>query len=201
MGLFSGIGKIIGDITGTNAAADAQTNAANQSAALQKQMFDKTQANLNPFMQAGKGAIPGLTDLLKPIDEQQALKDYYNSEQYALMGSEAQNNLLAASEAMGGMGNTSTGNSLKMIAPQMGQQHLGQLYARQADDFNRHMGVVNMGQNAAANLGNAGQNYASQAGQAYQQAGQAQAQGAMAPFQSVMGLAQLGIGGKMAGLF
>jgi hypothetical protein len=201
MGLFSGIGKIIGDITGTNAAADAQTNAANQAAQLQKQMFDQTQANLNPFMKAGQGALPGLTNLLKPIDEQQALQDFYGSEQYALMGSEAQNNLLAASEAMGGMGNTSTGNSLKMIAPNMGQQHLGQLYARQADDFNRHMGVVNMGQNAAANLGNAGQNYASQAGNAYQQAGQAQAQKAMAPFQTVMGLSQLGVNAAKAGLF
>lgn len=200
-GIGKAVGGFIGDITGTNQAAKSQAAAANRGAHLQKQMFDQTQANLNPFMKAGQGALPGLTDLLKPIDEQQALQDYYDSEQYALMGSEAQNNLLAASEAMGGMGNTSTGNSLKMIAPQMGQQHLGQLYARQADDFNRHMGVVNMGQNAAANLGNAGQNYASQAGNAYQRAGQAQAQGAMAPFQSAMGLAQLGIGGKMAGLF
>lgn len=200
-GIGKAVGGFIGDITGSNAAAEAQTNAANQAAQLQKQMFDKTQANLSPFMQAGTEALPGLTNLLNPIDETQALSDYYNSDQYALMGSQAQNNLLAASEAMGGMGNTSTANSLQMIAPQMGQQHLGQLYARQADDFNRHMGVVNMGQNAAANLGNAGQNYASQAGQAYQQAGQAQAQGAMAPFQTAMGLAQLGIGGKMAGLF
>lgn len=190
-GIGKAVGGFIGDITGTNDAADAQVNAANQAAALQKQIFNQTQENLKPYMNAGKAALPGLNALLDPT---QALKDFYGSEQYALMGSEAQNNLLAAQEAMGGMGNTSTGNSLKMIAPNLGQQYL-------ADSYNRHMGIANMGQNSAANLGSAAQNYATQAGNAYMQAGQAQAQGAMAPFQSAMGLAQLGIGGKMAGLF
>ena len=190
-GIGKNLGGFIGDITGTNAAADADINASNQAAALQKQMFDQIQSNLNPFIDAGKAALPGLNALLDPT---QGLEDFYGSEQYALMGSEGQNNLLASQEATGGMGNTSTGNSLKMIAPNLGQQYL-------ADSYNRHMGIANMGQNSAANLGSAAQNYASQAGNAYMRAGQAQAQGLMAPFQSAMGLAQLGIGGKMAGLF
>lgn len=190
-GIGKAVGGLIGDITGTNAAADAQVNAANNSAALQKQMFNQTQANLKPYMDAGKAALPGLNALLDPTE---ALKDFYGGEQYALMGSEAQNNLLSAQEAMGGMGNTSTGNSLKMIAPSLGQQYL-------ADSYNRHMGIANMGQNSAANLGSAAQNYASQAGNAYMQAGQAQAQKAMAPFQTVMGLSQLGVNAAKAGLF
>ena len=53
-GIGKAVGGFIGDITGTNAAADAQVNAANQSAALQKQMFDQTQKNLNPYMNSVK---------------------------------------------------------------------------------------------------------------------------------------------------
>lgn len=195
------ISNVIGSITGSNKAAKSQSDAAYKAAELQRQMFDRTQYNLSPYMDAGQMGLAGLSGSLKPINEQQALQDYYNSGQYALMGSQAQNNLLASQEATGGMGNTATANSLQMIAPQMGQQHLGQLYARQMDDFNRYMGVANMGQNAAANLGSAGQNYASQAGQAYQQAGQAQAMGAMAPFQAGMGIAQLGVSALGAGIF
>ena len=80
----------------------------------------------------------------------------------------------------------------------LGQQHLGQLYGQQADKFNRYMGMANLGQNAAAQTGAAGQRYASQAGQAYQQAGEARANEAMAAFNTKMGLANLFSG---AGVF
>ena len=198
---MSFVGDVIGDITGTNKAADAQVNAANKSAALSKEQFEATQAGLAPFKDFGQSMIPGLMQNMRPIDNEQALSDYYNSGEYAMMSNQANNNLMANAEAMGGMGGSTNANNLMRIAPQMGMQHLGTLNSQRMDNFNMMNSMYGSGLNAAAQTGQAGQNYASQAGAAYQQAGQAQAQGAMAPFQTLMGLGSLGIGAYGAGMF
>ena len=51
------IGSVVGGITGANKAVDAQTNAANQSAALSKEQFEQIQQNLAPFLQFGTSQI------------------------------------------------------------------------------------------------------------------------------------------------
>lgn len=195
------MGKIIGKITGSDDAADAQVDAANQSAALSKEQFEATEARLNPFVNYGLSMIPGLMQNMQPIDNEQALSDYYNSGEYAMMSNQANNNLMANAEAMGGMGGSTNANNLMRIAPQMGMQHLGTLNSQRMDNFNMMNSIYGSGLNAAAQTGQAGQNYASQAGAAYQQAGQAKAQGAMAPFQSMLGLGGLALGAYGAGLF
>lgn len=195
------VGSIIGGITGANQAAQAQENAANQAAALSEQQFSKLEENLAPYRKLGVGSIGSLMNAAKQINPEQALGDFYNSGEYGMMSAQANNNLMAQQEALGGLGSSSIANSLQRVAPMLGQQHLGQLYSRQADDFNRQMGLVGLGQNAAAQTGSAGQNYASQAGQAYQQAGQAQAMGAMAPFQTLMGIGQMAAGAYGGGMF
>ena len=198
---MSFVGDVIGDITGSNQAADAQTNAANQSAALSREQFEATQADLAPFKNFGLSMIPQLSNTLQPIDSEQALSDYYSGGEYAIMSNQANNNLLANAEATGGLGGSANANNLMRVAPQLGSQHLGILNAQRADNFNMLNSLYGSGLNAAAQTGQAGQNYASQAGAAYQQAGQAQAQGALAPFQTLTGLAGLGIGAYGAGIF
>lgn len=195
------MGKIIGKITGADQAAKAQTNAANQSAALSREQFEATRADLAPFKNFGMSMIPGLMQSMRPIDNEQDLGDYYDSGEYAMMSNQANNNLMANAEATGGMGGSTNANNLRRVAPQLGMQHLGLLNSQRMDNFNMMNSIYGSGLNAAAQTGQAGQNYASQAGQAYQQAGQAKAQGAMAPFQSMMGLASLGIGAYGAGMF
>lgn len=198
---MSVVGDIIGSVTGTKQAAKSQANAANQAAGVSREQFEAMQAGLAPFTNFGMSMIPGLIQNMRPIDNEQALSDYYGSGEYAMMSNQANNNLMANAEATGGMGGSTNANNLMRIAPQMGMQHLGALNSQRMDNFNMMNSIYGSGLNAAAQTGQAGQNYASQAGAAYQQAGQAKAQGAMAPFQSMMGLASLGIGAYGAGMF
>ena len=191
------IGSVVGGITGANKAADAQTNAANQSAALSKEQFEQIQQNLAPFLQFGTSQLQGLGGLMQPLNRQQELAQFYSGPEFAMQSQQARGQQLAASEATGWLGSTSTGNALASIAPQLGMNYLGQREAQQADMFNRLFAGAGMGLNAAAQQGQAGQNYASQASQAYNQAGAAQAGGSMSGFNTLMGLggAFIGAGG------
>lgn len=198
---MSFVGDIIGDITGTNKAAEAQTNAANQSAALSKEQFEAIQKNLAPFLQFGTNQLQGLQGVMQPLNRQQELAQFYQSPEFALQSRQARGQQLAAAEATGGLGSTSTGNALASIAPQLGLSYLGQREAQQADLFNRLMAGAGMGLNAASMQGTAGQNYVSQASNAFNQAGAAQAGGAISGFNTLMGLGGTFIGaGGLPGL-
>ena len=114
------IGSVVGDITGANQAADAQTNAANQSAAISKEQFEAIQKNLAPFLQFGTNQLQGLQGVMQPLNRQEELATYYSSPEFALQSRQARGQQLAASEATGGLGSTSTGNALASIAPTLG---------------------------------------------------------------------------------
>lgn len=188
------IGSVVGGITGSNKAAKAQTNAANQSAALSKEQFEQIQQNLAPFLQFGASQLQGLGGLMQPLDRQGELAQFYNSPEFALQSRQARGQQLAASEATGGLGSTSTGNALASIAPTLGMNYLGQREAQQADLFNRLMAGAGMGLNAASMQGQASQNYVSQASSAFGQAGAAQAGKATAPFNTLMQLGGIAMG-------
>ena len=195
------IGSVVGDITGANQAADAQTNAANQSAAISKEQFEAIQKNLAPFLQFGTNQLQGLQGVMQPLNRQEELATYYSSPEFALQSRQARGQQLAASEATGGLGSTSTGNALASIAPTLGMSYLGQREAQQADLFNRLMAGAGMGLNAASMQGTAGQNYVSQASNAFNQAGAAQAGGSISGFNTLMGLGGTFIGaGGLPGL-
>ena len=195
------VGDLVGGLFGTDDAADAQVEAAEKSAELQKQMYDQTRADLMPYMNFGKTMLPNVMEAMQPVNRTQALGEYFNSPEYALLSNQAANQNLAASEAMGGMGATSTSNALASIAPQLGTSYLNMLDQQRANNFNMAMGGANLGQSSAAQVGASGQNYAQGASQAFNAAGQAQAQGALAPMQTLMGLGSLGISAFGAGMF
>ena len=195
------IGSFVGDITGSNKAVDAQVGMANQSATLSKEQFEEIQNNLAPFLQFGTNQLQGLGGLMQPLNRQQELAQFYQSPEFALQSRQARGQQLAASEATGGLGSTSTGNALASIAPTLGMSYLGQREAQQADLFNRLMAGAGMGLNAASMTGQAGQNYVSQASNAFNQAGAAQAGGAISGFNTLMGLGGTFIGaGGLPGL-
>lgn len=195
------IGSVVGDITGANQAAEAQTNAANQSAAISKEQFEAIQKNLAPFLQFGTNQLQGLQGVMQPLNRQEELATYYSSPEFALQSRQARGQQLAAAEATGGLGSTSTGNALASIAPTLGMSYLGQREAQQADLFNRLMAGASMGLNAASMQGTAGQNYVSQSSNAFNQAAAAQAGGATSGFNTLMGLGGTFIGaGGLPGL-
>ncbi len=188
------IGSVVGGITGSNKAAEAQKDAASQSAALSKEQFEAIQKNLAPFLQFGTSQLQGLGGLMQPLNRQQELAQFYQSPEFAMQSQQARGQQLAAAEATGGLGSTSTGNALASIAPQLGMGYLGQREAQQADLFNRLMAGAGMGLNAASMQGQASQNYVSQASNAFGQYGAAQAGKHLAPFNTLMQ-----IGGMFAG--
>ena len=195
------IGGVVGGITGSNKAADAQIDAANRGANLSQEQFQQIQQNLAPFLQFGTNQLQGLSGLMQPLNRQDELAQYYSSPEFAMQSRQARGQQLAASEATGGLGSTSTGNALASIAPQLGMGYLDQREAQQADMFNRLFAGAGMGLNAAAQQGQAGQNYVSQASNAFDQAGAAQAGRATAPFNTLMGLGGIFVGaGGMPGI-
>lgn len=198
---MSFVGDLVGEITGSNKAAKAQKRAAEQSAALSQEQFEQIQANLSPFMEFGQGLLPSLGQAMQPVNRQAELAAYYQSPEFAMQSGQARNQLLASAEATGGLGAGATGNALASIAPQLGQNYLGNLEAQRADLFNRLIGGATMGQNAAAGIGTAGQQYASQAGQAIQQGGAAAAGAAMAPWQTISSIGGMALGGYLGGAF
>lgn len=180
-GIASGIGNIIGSITGANQAADAQTNAANQTNATNWQIYQEQQKRTQPWLTAGEGALSGLSEIAgNPIDRNKLLSDYYQSPEYSQMANQSRYNQLASSEATGGLGSTATSNGLASIAPQLGQNYLSMMTDQQNNMYNQLMGLSNVGLSAAGASNAAAGTYANNYGQSMGQIGAAQAGNALA---------------------
>lgn len=188
--------NVYGGITGSNKAGEAQVRAAQKGMAISKEQFEATQKNLQPFMHFGTGFLPQLGETMAPLDRKQELQAYYQSPEFNMMSDVARGQQLAAAEATGGLGSTTTGNVLASIAPQLGQKYLGSRMAEQTDLYNRLMGGVNVGLGAATSTGASGQQYSSQASDLLAEQGAAEAGAALAPFQTLM---QIGKTGASAG--
>jgi hypothetical protein len=150
-------------------ATSAQTNASQQQLALQQQMWQQQMQNQQPFMQFGQGAggLGGLAAL--------AGGDYsgfYNSPDYQSARDAMQ---YAGDHGAAARGRVFSGGYAKDMAEAQG--NLANNY------LNNYRGSLqwgaNLGQNAASNQGQASQNYANQAGNAYGAMGNAQASGAL----------------------
>lgn len=165
-GIVKSVGKVIGSITGANQAAQAQTDAANQSNATALQIFNQQQATLSPFVNSGQQYLSGLNGLLN--NRAGTLSDYYNSSEYQGLANQARYQSLAGAEATGGLGSTATSNQLAAIAPQLGQSFLN-------DRYNQLLGGVNIGLNAAGGSNAAAGNYSSNVQNNLQQIGAAKA--------------------------
>jgi len=180
--IIAAAGSIGGALIGASAADDAaqaQAQAAANAQALQAQQFQQLQANQAPYMAAGGNALmalqqglglaPGSTGAIgqgalnTPFSQQafQASPAYQFQLQQGLQS--AQN----AASRIGGLG----GNQL-LALQQQGQglaqldyqQQLQNYMGVQNQQYNQLADITNLGQNAAAGVGQAGQNYANTAG-------------------------------------
>ena len=163
--------------TGASSAARAQERAQRESISLSKETRDQQLELLAPFLEAGtETGLPGLIGLSTPEGQAGFYEDYYDSPQYQAQAGQARNQQLAASEATGGLGATSTQNQLARIAPTLGLQALGQQQSLYGD-------LTNLGYGAAgSSAGFYGQSAQSQYG-ALQNIGNIQAAKSKAPLQ------------------
>lgn len=186
-GIAKGIGKVVGSITGTTAAADAQTNAANQSNATALQIYNQQAQTLQPFVNSGQSYLTGLNSVLN--NRSGTLNDYYNSSEYQGLANQARYQQLASAEATGGLGSTATSNGLASIAPQLGESYLN-------DRYNQLLGGVNVGLSAAGASNAAAGSYSSNVQNNLNKIGTASANASLANGQTIT----QGIG-MLAGLF
>ena len=195
-GIGNAIGKVVGGITGTNKAADAQVSAAKNSNATALQIYNDQKKTLAPFLTAGQSGLAGLQAIAgQPVDRNASLSNYYNSNEYQQLADQARYQQLASAEATGGLGSTATANGLAAIAPQLGQNYLGMMTDQQNNMYSQLLGLTNIGLSAVGAQNAAAGQYSNAYQQNTGQIGAAQAGKATAPFNTIM----QGIG--LAGLF
>lgn len=166
-GTIAAVGGIGSAAIGSRAqdkAAETMQQGTDANIALQREMFEKQLALGEPYRQFGEQFLPMLGDAMQPINRQAELDAYYSSPEFSMMSEQARRQQLAASEATGGLGSTSTQNTLGAIAPQLGQQFLAMREGQQADLFNRLMGGVNVGLSGAGMQQQAAGQFGSNAG-------------------------------------
>jgi hypothetical protein len=185
-------GALIGGIASNNA-ANTQADAANNATQAQLSMFNQTQQNLQPYMQAGQTSLADLMAGLNSGQFQQKAYTPFTSQQfqqdpgYQFQLQQGQNSLTNAASMSGGMNS----NNLKglmgysqglanqdyqtALQNYMQQYQLGNQATQQ--NFSNLAGLAGMGQNAAAGLGGISQNVGASIGSNMIGAGNAQAAG------------------------
>ncbi len=159
-------------VAGAGAAAGAQRDAANRSADTQMQMYERTRADLSPYMAIGQeGAnrlVGNLDRLTAPITMDQAALEQTPGYQFnlkqglrAVQNSATARGLGISGAAMKGAAQYATG-----LADNTYQQQFNNAVTNQTNAFNRLMGVTQLGQSSAAGVGAQGTQTASNVGNA-----------------------------------
>lgn len=214
---MSFIGKAIGSLTGANQQAKAAQNAANTQAAasreatqIQKDMYDQTRKDLMPYADAGKNSLSQLMGQMGPngyFNQTYTGQDIYDDPSYQFRLQQGQDSIQSGAAAQGGLLSGATQKALLNYGQNAASQEYGNAYNRfnadQTNQYNRLSNLVGLGQNAAAQQGNAGMQTAqavagnTMAGANAQAAGQIAAGNRTANnFQSLLGAA-----GTIGGLF
>ena len=157
-------------------ASRAQQQAADQSIAEQRRQFDAVQQLMAPYVQSGTTALSRYNALtgLAGQEAQQALIDQITGgAEYGSLVRQGEEAILQAASATGGLRGGNTQEALAKFRPQI-------LSSLIRDEYSRLGGMVSMGQNAAAGVGNAGMQTGQNISNQYGQIGQAQAGAALA---------------------
>lgn len=209
--------SVIGSITGSNKqakaagkAADQQLEATKYASDIQKQMFDDTRKDQQPYMQAGSDALKQLMGGMGPNGQFMQTytgQDIYDDPSYTFRLQQGQDSIQSGAAAQGGLLSGATQKALAGYGQDMASQEFSNAYSRfnadQSNQYNRLSNLVGMGQSAAAGVGNAGM----QTGQAMannaMSGANAQAAGTIAKGNTTSSNFQnlLGIGSMAAGLF
>lgn len=209
--------SVIGAITGSNKqakaagkAADQQLEATKYASDIQKEMFNETRKDQQPYMQAGSDALKQLMGGMGQNGQfMQTYKgqDIYDDPSYTFRLQQGQDSIQSGAAAQGGLLSGATQKALAGYGQDMASQEFSNAYSRfnadQSNQYNRLSNLVGMGQSAAAGVGNAGM----QTGQAMannaMSGANAQAAGTIAKGNTTSSNFQnlLGVGSMAAGLF
>lgn len=152
-------------------ASDAQVQAAELSVEEQRRQFDEMRKILEPYVQAGTGALGAYQNLagLGGADAQRsAISALEASPEFSALQRQGEQGILANASATGGLRGGNTQGALAQFRPALLSQLIEQQYGRLG-------GLASMGQSSAAGVGNAGLQTGQGISAALQQMGAAQA--------------------------
>jgi hypothetical protein len=200
----------------SKSAADTQADAANNASALQWQQFQQMQQNLQPYMQLGTSNIPGMQAQLGKLGGMQfnfnpTMQQLEQTPGYQFTLNQGLNTLNNQMAAKGlnlsgaqarGIADYTTGLASQTYQQQYQNalQNFLTNYNVNADQYGRLSGLIGLGENAAAGVGNAGLQTASNAGNMLMQGANARAAGTIGEANAInKGLSSLsGMGGMMS---
>ena len=184
---------VVGSLIGAKAsksAASTQAAAAEQASDLQREIFQQTRADQEPWRQAGVNALGVMQSTAGNVPAAFKFGDYeFKADpSYGFRLAEGQKALERNAAARGGL---ISGRALKeatRFGQEMGSLEFGNAYnraltsyntdvARENQLYNRQAGLAGIGQTATNLVGTAGQNYATNVGNLMTGAGAAQAAG------------------------
>lgn len=177
------LGNVLASKSASSAAKDAsraQTDAANLQIEESRRQFDEIRELLAPYSQAGLGALgqqQALLGLSGDQAQQTALQSLQNSPAMQALTQQGENAILQNASATGGLRGGNLQGALAQFRPQLLNQLIQQQYGNLG-------GLVSVGQNAAAGVGNAGQTSSNQIINALGQQGAAQAGASLAAGQA-----------------
>ena len=193
------VGDVIGDITGANKqakaaqnAAKTQANAAEKASQIQKDMFEQVRGDLNPYRTAGSNALAQLMGGMG--QDGQFMKTYsgqdiYDDPSYQFRVNQGNNAIQGSAAAQGGLLSGATLKALQNYGQESASQEYQNAYNRfnadQTNQYNRLSNLVGIGQNAAAQTGNAGTQTAQAIANNTMQGANSQAAGTIAAGNSV----------------
>lgn len=176
VGLYSASKASKAQSKASNSAAAAQSEGDRLAIEEQRRQFDAIQKLLAPYNEAGTKGLSAQQDLLglNGAGQQTAAYDAIaNSPAMAAYAQQGENALLQNASATGGLRGGNTQGALAQYRPQLLNQLINQQYANLG-------GITSIGQNAAAQTGNAGMATANNISGLLQNSGSAQAANYMA---------------------
>lgn len=154
-------------------AADVQAEASQAGIDEQKRQFDKMVQLLSPYNQAGTGSLKAQQNLLGlggAAAQRNAIAGIEQSPYFQATAKQGENAILQNASATGGLRSGNAQGALAQFRPQL----LNQLIQQQYQNLG---GITSLGQNSAAQTGNAGMQSANSISNLLAQQGQAQAGG------------------------
>lgn len=144
-------------------AAKTQAASADRASQIQQENFERTREDLMPYKQAGNTALGQLMGQMTPdgyFNQTYTGQDIYSDPSYQFRLQQGQDAIQSSAAAQGGLLSGATLKALQGYGQDMASQEYSNAYNRfnadQTNRYNRLSNLVGIGQNAAAQVGNAG---------------------------------------------
>ena len=144
-------------------AANTQAASADRASQIQRDMYDQTRKDLDPYKQAGDTSLSQLMGQMTPdgyFNQTYTGQDIYSDPSYQFRLQQGQDAIQSSAAAKGGLLTGATLKALQNYGQESASQEYSNAYNRfnadQTNRYNRLSNLVGIGQNAAAQVGNAG---------------------------------------------